>query len=453
MPRVLSTRLVLLAICLALLSVLIYNWRAQCLSDGRSNSFCTNPQHLQAAMSATFISFPAAYLRNTTKRLQFGISTIAPIKSMPVRQFKQYSTGDTAKPAFTYRLAAASIAKGTSPRPAKAGQDFWSYASTHSDVQPPYLRSTKSQSGEDAFFATTVGGSKHHVAFGVADGVGGWQESGVDPSKFSHGLCGLMAGTAYMHEGLADGQNVRPKNLMQTAYDAVIGNPRILAGGSTASLAVADAEGGIETANLGDSGFLILGPGKVAHRSEPQTHAFNTPYQLAKIPAKMQAQHDIFGGSTQLQDTPKKADVGNYRLKHGDVVLVATDGVWDNLSAQDTLAIVTKVMEEQGFWFQSHNFAGAETMLNESLVRSLPQRIGGKLQDAYLPAMLATAVMREAKVAGLDSKRNGPFAKEVQARFPGEMYRGGKPDDIAVVVCIAVEDIDEAEDKPIKAKL
>ena len=158
-----------------------------------------------------------------------------------------------------------------------------------------------------------------------------------------------------------------------------------------------------------------------------------------------------------MSETPKQADVEKHKLKHGDIVVFATDGVWDNLSAQDTLGIVTRVMEEQGFWFKSHNFAGAETMLNESLVRSLPKAIAETSDEKYLPALLATAVMTEAKTAGLDQKRNGPFAREVQKRFPQEGWRGGKPDDIAVVVCIAVEDspaiTTSKEDKPIKAKL
>ena len=32
--------------------------------------------------------------------------------------------------------------------------------------------------GEDAYFISSVGGG----AFGVADGVGGWQESGINPA-------------------------------------------------------------------------------------------------------------------------------------------------------------------------------------------------------------------------------------------------------------------------------
>lgn len=170
----------------------------------------------------------------------------------------------------------------------------------------------------------------------------------------------------------------------------------------------------------------------------------------------MQAQHAIFGGSTHFSETPAQADVEKHQLKHGDIVLFATDGVWDNLSAQDTLAIVTRVMEEHEYWYKSHNFAGAETMLNETLVRSMPKTLGQRQQDKYLPGLLATAVMREAKTAGLDRRRNGPFAKEVNRLYPQEGWEGGKPDDIAVVVCVAVEDVETAQEeheKPIKAKL
>nr|POF12912.1 protein phosphatase 2c like 7, mitochondrial [Quercus suber] len=403
------------------------------------------------AMSLTSLStclsnplLNSTLLRRAAPSLQFWPSQ----DHMPFKQQPQRAYASSAG-AFTYRLAAASIGKATPPRQPQIGRDFWNYASTHASASPPYLRSTRKDSGEDAFFVTTVGGNANNVAFGVADGVGGWQESGVDPSVFSNALCGLMAGTAYAQEGLAERQSVRPRELLQIAYDAVIANPRILAGGCTASLAVANAEGQMETANLGDSGFLIIGPGKVIYRSESQTHAFNTPYQLSKVPAKMQAQSAIFGGATHFSEVPKQADVETHRLNHGDIVLFATDGVWDNLSAQDTLVIVTKIMEKNGFWSKSDSSAGRETILNTSLVQTLPQSIDDNSAETFLPGLLARAVMREAKVAGLDQKRNSPFAKEVKRHYPGEAWRGGKPDDIAVVACVAVQ----GGEQPLKAKL
>jgi protein phosphatase PTC7 len=205
--------------------------------------------------------------------------------------------------------------------------------------------------------------------------------------------------------------------------------------------------------SLGDSGFVVIGPGKVTYRSEMQTHAFNTPYQMSKVPPKMQAQHAIFGGSTHFSETPKDSDVTKHKVQHGDIVLFATDGVWDNLSAQDVLSVVTKVMEDQGYWSTNSNSAGAETKLNETKVRSLPGTITGKTQENYLPGLIASAVMREAKIAGLDRKRNGPFAREVKLYYPNEGWQGGKPDDIAVVVAIAVQNGEPEENGPVKAKL
>lgn len=356
---------------------------------------------------------------------------------------------------FTYRIGAASSPKRAPPRPPKPGRDYWNYASTDVNSNPPYLRSTKPDSGEDAFFATTIGGSQYYVAFGLADGVGGWQDQGVDPSEYSQALCGLMAGSANIFDGLEDGKTLKARGLLQQAYDAVMANPRIAAGGCTASLGVCDKNGNIDAANLGDSGYIVFGPGKVAHRSNVQTHAFNTPYQMSKVPPKMQAQYAIFGDTTYFSETPAQADVYHHQLKHGDVVLFATDGVWDNLSAQDTLHVVQRVMEEGGYWFKSHNFPGAESLVNDTLIRNMPRRIEDKVQDKFLPGLIAAAVMREAKIAGLDRRRDGPFAKEVKQRYPSEGWEGGKPDDIAVVVGIAVQEdgTHVNEEKPIKAKL
>ena len=44
----------------------------------------------------------------------------------------------------------------------------------------------------------------------------------------------------------------------------------------------------LHSANLGDSGFLVIRQGSVVHQSSEQQHYFNTPYQLA-IPPPGQA--------------------------------------------------------------------------------------------------------------------------------------------------------------------
>jgi protein phosphatase PTC7 len=51
---------------------------------------------------------------------------------------------------------------------------------------------TRPVSGQDAFFISRVGKSKD-VAFRVADGVGGWDDTNIDPADFSHQLYDYMA--------------------------------------------------------------------------------------------------------------------------------------------------------------------------------------------------------------------------------------------------------------------
>jgi protein phosphatase PTC7 len=99
-------------------------------------------------------------------------------------------------------------------------------------------------SGEDAFFASRLGAADSGaIAFGVADGVGGWAEHKVDPAEVSHGLCTYMA-----EHALAAEQLLKPKELLQMGYDAVQADKSITAGGTTASVGVAQPDGSVELA-------------------------------------------------------------------------------------------------------------------------------------------------------------------------------------------------------------
>lgn len=59
-------------------------------------------------------------------------------------------------------------------------------------------------------------------------------------------------------------------------------------GSSTACVVVLNrTDQMLYTANIGDSGFLVMRNGQVVHRSEEQTHYFNTPFQLSLAPANI----------------------------------------------------------------------------------------------------------------------------------------------------------------------
>ncbi|CAI7591184.1 unnamed protein product [Penicillium bialowiezense] len=356
----------------------------------------------------------------------------------------------------SYRVAVSSTGKGRRFHPLKNAYNF--------DPAGPALgvvketnsvsrRRTRPDSGEDAFFVSRIDhqeGNAEAVAFAVADGVGGWTESRVDPADFSHGLCGYMAHTAQTWHEPAEA--LRPKTLLQAGYDAVVDDPTIRAGGSTASVGVALPDGRVELANLGDSGSVLLRRAAVHSYSVPQTHGFNTPFQLSVIPPRMRAQANVFGGAF-LEDFPKDASVTNVQMQHGDVLMLATDGVFDNLNNQDILKLITSRMVMTGAWTATESGVGVSDNLRAlaapgGLADALPAPPGSPMKESdealvdgvTLQSLLASTIAGEAKKASVDYRRDGPFAKEAQRYYPGDYYRGGKVDDICVVIVVAVDD-------------
>ena len=103
-----------------------------------------------------------------------------------------------------------------------------------------------------------------------------------------------------------------------------------LLGSSTACVAVL-YKGVLKTLNVGDSGFMVVKPrSKQAHtydmvyRTKEQQHRFNMPFQLSFGP---------------YSDKPSSGDAWEYKANPGDVVLMATDGVWDNLFDEEVMQV------------------------------------------------------------------------------------------------------------------
>lgn len=360
---------------------------------------------------------------------------------------KPYSTAysSSMSPKFSYHIASSFIGKDRPYDPSAHVFHFNRY----NRIQPPRHRkpSSRPDSGHDAFFVSRVNDSGS-VAFGVADGVGGWVDSGVDPADFSHGFCDYMAAAAYQHDS-ASSPTLTARQLMQKGYDAVCNDTSLQAGGSTACVGIASPDGTLEVANLGDSGFLQLRLNAVNAYSEPQTHAFNTPFQLSLVPPSVAARMAAFGGA-QLSDLPRDADVSQHHVRHGDILMLATDGVLDNLFNHDILRIASRVMVSSGAWQRTP--AGGVRVADsiDSLTRSLSS-VGeseSKSQKALtLQSLLATEVVGAAKAASINTKIDGPFAKEVQKYYPQEQWRGGKVDDICVVIAVVSEDLAGARSK------
>ncbi|CAI5964210.1 unnamed protein product [Closterium sp. NIES-65] len=211
---------------------------------------------------------------------------------------------------------------------------------------------------------------------GVADGVGGWAEIGVDAGLYARELMAhVQRAVADEPKGGAD-----PMRVLERAHSSTASY-----GSSTACVAVLQADQ-LQAANLGDSGFLIIRHGHAIFKSPSQQHDFNFPFQLGSE-----------GG-----DSPLSADVYSLPVAPGDVVVMGTDGLFDNVFDNEVSSLV------------SH-----------ALLRGLS------------PQSTAEHLAALARDRALDRFRLSPFARAAQEA--GYRYIGGKLDDITVVVSYVTE--------------
>ncbi|KAG1673491.1 Protein phosphatase PTC7 [Nymphon striatum] len=254
------------------------------------------------------------------------------------------------------------------------------------DFTKPSHLIKKGQFGEDAYFST-----KNHTAdaIGVADGVGGWKTYGVDSSVFS---CTLMKSCEHL---VNTGQfnPKEPERIIARSFYDLIECKEEINGSSTACIMVLDkSDQTVHTANIGDSGFLVVRSGEVLHRSEEQIHYFNTPHQLSQPPSDQSFQ--------VLSDSPDTADTSSFKVQEGDLILLATDGLFDNVP---------------------------DNMIINEL---------SKLKDCNREKIQATvnSLALQARVLAFDSSYMSPFSKRAQQH--GINTIGGKPDDITIILAL-----------------
>ncbi|CAN4102734.1 unnamed protein product [Withania somnifera] len=226
--------------------------------------------------------------------------------------------------------------------------------------------------GEDAHFICTL-----TPAIGVADGVGGWADLGIDAGLYARELMSRSL-TAIQEEPKGSVDLIR---VLEKAYMGTT------AKGSSTACIVALTDGGLYAVNLGDSGFMLVRNGCAAFKSPSQQHGFNFPYQL---------------DCNNAGDSPSSAMVFKISVAPGDVLIVGTDGLFDNLYDEDISVVVFEAME-----------AG----------------LG--------PQMTAQRIAELAQLRAMDQTKSSPFSDG--AREAGFEYHGGKLDDITVVVSYIME--------------
>eukprot|EP00887_Chlorella_sp_A99_P001051 scaffold14.g1051.t1 len=248
--------------------------------------------------------------------------------------------------------------------------------------------------GEDAYFYSS--NSNGIYALGVADGVYMWREQGIDAGAFSRRMMEFCRQSIEM--GQTDVQGVLNFAQRRLRREGIKGS-------STVCLVLVDMlQGQLSAANMGDSGLMQLGRrmlGRsfsakgatgsakgtlvVKYRTPQQEHSFGHPYQL---------------GHHKASDQPEDAMLITMPVSPGDILVLGSDGLFDNLSDGEILEAVEADL----------------------------------VQGLKAPA-IAQRLAFSAFNNSLDKERDTPFSQAAQEAFD-MVYRGGKADDITVLVAL-----------------
>uniref|UniRef100_A0A251TJV0 Putative PPM-type phosphatase domain-containing protein n=1 Tax=Helianthus annuus TaxID=4232 RepID=A0A251TJV0_HELAN len=222
--------------------------------------------------------------------------------------------------------------------------------------------------GDDAYF---VAGSKW---LGVASGVSQWSFEGTGPGVYAQELMRTC------EEIVLDTCNVPVTNPVELLCRGV--KETNMSGSSNVLLANFNGQV-LHVANIGDTGFLVIRHGAIYKKSSPSLHEFHFALQVE-----------------DSDDPLQLVEESLIELEVGDIVISATDGLFDNLYEREITMIVSK-----------------------------------SLQAGMKPKEIANILATRAQEVGKSSFVRSPFSDAAQAAgYTG--YAGGKPDNVAVIVSL-----------------
>jgi serine/threonine protein phosphatase PrpC len=222
---------------------------------------------------------------------------------------------------------------------------------------------------------------------------------GIDPSEYSKNICYLVQKFAKEYEHHYN-QDINQSNkyhdkpvvinestVKNWIIKSVLKNKK--KGSSTICVVYLDKISKmLFSSYIGDSSYMIARPQEIGKfslvfKSEEQSHGFNIPYQVGTD-----------------GDKPYCAISQSHKIEKNDIVLLATDGLWDNVDSEDIIHLLNEFSKKEN---------SIEIDINEFVI----------------------SISSVAKTRSQDKQFISPFAKK--ALEYNRRYIGGKPDDITVV--------------------
>ncbi|MHA1286897.1 MAG: PP2C family serine/threonine-protein phosphatase [Candidatus Thorarchaeota archaeon] len=231
-----------------------------------------------------------------------------------------------------------------------------------------------SDGGDDAWFVT----NSIVNAMGVADGVGSWRRMGINAGNCAR--CVMRVAKDYF----INGREVVSESLEEA-------NTSCREQGSTTALvAYLDDAQMLNISQIGDSNLIVIRDGQVKFQTSSGTHSRNVPFSMG------------LGSKDKFN---KVLTDYTFYCKSGDIIIMGTDGLWDNLYPVQVIDIL-------------------------------------KTTNLKSPTRMAKVLCNIAYNMSEDEEIWSPFAQD--AYEAGDIYdtldlsiwEGGKPDDITIVVAI-----------------
>lgn len=258
--------------------------------------------------------------------------------------------------------------------------------------------------GEDAHFVM-------NDAVGVFDGVGSWGKSGIDAGLYAKGLA------KHISSHLTHYPNASVENAVNRAVKE---NHHL---GSSTVCAVSVQNGVLSGVNVGDSGLILIRNGyhNPIYQSRKQNHKFNQPYQVS------------YKNNRDLRN----AEMLFHQLVNGDLIIMGSDGLWDNLYLDEILQTVFSHMSR---WNANEDlldknsataaFSGyiRDHKIYENQTKYRHREIHLNLTE------LGLALAKQTCRIAHSSRAESPFSEH--ARINGLLHSGGKLDDITIIVSL-----------------
>jgi protein phosphatase PTC7 len=229
-------------------------------------------------------------------------------------------------------------------------------------------------------------------------------------------------------EGKKSRRVIAPADILGKAYDRV--KAENIIGSSTACVALFDSiRHQLHFSNLGDSGIIVLrhidsdiagslkrdrivprdkrtSDLRVAFVSQQQLHSFNHPYQLGWTGEKLNEKSSF--------KSARDSCTTSIHLRRGDIIIMATDGLFDNVDIDDITAMGLDWEQQVGL-IRGGDIAAREKRweMGNSLTVLSAERV----------PQLSEKLCIKARECSLDSLADSPFA--ILAKENDIMWSGG----------------------------